>query len=167
MSQAFLGQIMPVAFSFAPRDFALCNGQTLPIAQNQALFSLLNTIYGGNGSTTFQLPDLRSRTPIGSNNGTDIGQKGGAETVTLQVNQIPPHTHSFAGTTATATSRIPTGNVLLGATGTQNVYGASGGRQVALNVLDNAGQSQAHANMQPYLALNFCIALSGIFPSRN
>lgn len=103
MSQAFLGQIMPVAFSFAPKYFALCNGQTLPIAQNQALFSLLTTIYGGDGTTTFQLPDLRSRTPIGSNNGTDMGQKGGAETVTLQVNQIPPHTHSFAGTTATAT----------------------------------------------------------------
>ncbi|WP_294990042.1 tail fiber protein [uncultured Stenotrophomonas sp.] len=167
MSQAFLGQIMPVAFNFAPRNFALCNGQTMPIAQNQALFSLLNTIYGGNGSTTFQLPDLRSRTPIGSNNGTDMGQKGGAETVTLQVNQIPPHTHSFTGTTANATSRIPNGNVLLGATSTQKIYGAAGGKQVALNVLDNAGQSQAHANMQPYLVLNFCIALNGIFPSRN
>ena len=166
MSQPFLGQIMPLAFAFAPRSFAFCNGQLMPITQNQALFSLLGTFYGGNGTTNFQLPDLRSRTPVGSNAGSDIGHSGGVESVVLNISQMPAHNHSFNGTTSPASTRIPAGNVLLGATGTQNVYGASGGNQVALAPLDPAGQSTAHSNMQPYLAINFCIALQGVFPSR-
>lgn len=130
-------------------------------------FSLLGTFYGGNGTTNFQLPDLRSRTPVGSNAGSDIGQPGGVESVVLNVSQMPAHNHSFNGTTGPASTRIPAGNVLLGATGTQNVYGPSGGTPVALAPLDPAGQSAAHSNMQPYLAINFCIALQGVFPSRS
>ncbi|WP_164117520.1 phage tail protein [Stenotrophomonas maltophilia] len=167
MSQPFIGQIMPLAFPFAPRSFAYCNGQVMPIAQNQVLFSLLGTFYGGNGTTTFQLPDLRGRTPVGSNAGSNIGQPGGVEGVVLNVSQMPAHNHSFNGTTTTATTRIPAGNVLLGAAGTQNIYGPSSGTPVALAPLDTAGQSAAHSNMQPYLAINFCIALQGVFPSRS
>lgn len=167
MSEPFVGQIMPAAFGFTPKNFASCNGQLLPIAQNQVMFSLLGTFYGGNGTTNFQLPDLRSRTPIGIANASAIGQIGGAENVTLQSSQIPPHIHTFNGTTTAASTRIPAGNVLLGSTGTQNVYAAASGAQVPLNALDNAGQTQPHANIQPYLALNFCIALSGIYPSRS
>ena len=166
MSQPFLGQVMPVAFNFAPKGFAFCNGQLLPINQNQALFALLGTYYGGNGTTNFQLPDLRSRTPVGSSNGTDIGQIGGTETVTLQTAQIPTHNHTYSATTTVGITRIPAGNVLLGTAGTQKVYGASGGAQIPLNALDNAGQTQPHPNLQPYTVLNFCIALTGVFPSR-
>lgn len=158
---------MPAAFGFAPKNFASCNGQLLPIAQNQALFSLLGVTYGGNGTTNFQLPDLRSRTPIGFAQGVPQGTLGGVENVTLQVSQIPQHIHTFNGTTTAASTRIPAGNVLLGSTGTQNVYAAASGTQVPLNALDNAGQTQPHANIQPYLALNFCIALTGVFPSRS
>ncbi|HKR77083.1 MAG TPA: tail fiber protein [Rhodanobacter sp.] len=167
MSQPFLGQVMPVAFNFAPKGFAFCNGQLLPIAQNQALFSLLGTYYGGNGTTNFQLPDLRSRTPVGSTNGLDVGQTGGVENVTLLTSQLPAHNHGFSATTTAGGTRIPAGNVLLGATGAQKVYGSTGGPQVELNVLANAGQALPHSNLQPYAVLNFCIALNGIFPSRS
>ncbi|PWK85925.1 phage tail protein [Fulvimonas soli] len=166
MSQPFLGQIMPVAFNFAPKYFALCNGQLLPINQNQALFSLLGTYYGGNGTTNFALPDLRSRTPVGSSNGTNVGEAGGVENVTLLTGQIPAHSHTFNANTAAGTSRIP-GSGVLGAPGSLKIYGSSGGSQVPLNVLDNAGQTLPHPNLQPYTVLNFCIALQGLFPSRN
>ncbi|BCX42006.1 tail fiber protein [Stenotrophomonas pavanii] len=166
MSEPFLGQIMPVAFNFAPKNFAFCNGQSMSIQQNTALFSLLGTFYGGNGTTNFQLPDLRSRTPRGSTNGSNMGDRQGLESVTLLTSQIPQHAHVFGGTTADGSTRIPQGNVLLGKTGTQNVYGASSGAQVPLNVLDASGQTQPHANLQPYLVINFCIALYGIYPSR-
>jgi len=166
MSQPFLGQIMPVAFNFAPRGFAFCNGQLLPIAQNQALFSLLGTYYGGNGTTNFQLPDLRSRTPLGSNNGQDIGQTGGVENVTLLTANLPSHNHGFNASTAAATAIDPSKG-LFGNTGSEQIYGANSGTQIALNVLDNAGQTLPHSNLQPYLVLNFCIALNGIYPSRS
>jgi microcystin-dependent protein len=167
MSQPFLGQVMPVAFNFAPNGFALCGGQLLPISQNQALFSLLGTYYGGDGTTNFRLPDLRSRTPVGSNNGADIGQSGGVENVALLPTQIPGHNHLFNATTDAGTTRVPAGNGLLGSAGALNIYGSSGGPQVPLNALDNAGQSLPHSNLQPYSVLNFCIALSGIYPSRS
>jgi len=166
MSQPFLGQIMPVAFNFAPKGFAFCNGQLLPIAQNQALFSLLGTYYGGNGTTNFQLPDLRSRTPVGSSNGADIGQIGGVESVTLLTSNLPTHNHSFKANTAAATAIDPSKGVF-GNTGSEQIYGASTGTQIPLNVLDNAGQTLPHPNLQPYLVLNFCIALNGIYPSRS
>ncbi|MGO4701982.1 phage tail protein [Dyella sp. 2RAB6] len=166
MSQPFLGQVMPVAFNFAPKGFAFCNGQLLPIAQNQALFSLLGTYYGGNGTTNFQLPDLRSRTPLGSNNGQDIGQTGGVENVTLLTNNLPQHNHTFNANTAAGAARIPTNGVFSGS-GALKMYGSSGGTQIPINVLDNAGQTLPHPNLQPYLVLNFCIALNGIYPSRS
>ena len=166
MSQPFLGQVMPVAFNFAPKGFALCNGQLLPINQNQALFSLLGTQFGGNGTTNFALPDLRSRTPLGSSNGTDVGQAGGVENVALSSGQIPAHNHAFNASTGAGTTRIP-GNGVLGAAGSLNIYGSSGGPQIPLNVLDDAGQTLPHSNLQPYTVLNFCIALNGIFPSRS
>jgi len=167
MSTPFLGQIMPAAFAFAPKGFAFCSGQVMSIQQNTALFSLLGTYYGGNGTTTFALPDLRSRTPIGTNGGSDIGLNGGVENVTLLTSQIPTHNHTFSATTAAGTTRIPAGNVLLGTAGSQKVYGGSGGTQIPLNALDNTGQTQPHSNMQPYVVLNFCIALTGIYPSRS
>ena len=167
MSQPFLGQVMPVAFNFAPKGFAFCNGQLLPISQNQALFSLLGTYYGGNGTTNFMLPDLRGRTPVGSNNGSDVGQLGGTENVTLLTNNLPAHNHTFNANTATATAVDPSKG-LFGGTGSTNIYGASGGTQIPLNAatIDSAGQTLPHPNLQPYTVLNFCIALNGIFPSR-
>jgi len=167
MSQPFLGQVMPVAFNFAPKGFAFCNGQILPISQNQALFSLLGTYYGGNGTTNFQLPDLRSRTPVGSNMGSDMGQNGGVENVTLLPTQMPSHSHSFNANNNTAGDQRSPAKGVLGTTGSLQLYGSANGPQVPLNVLDNAGQTLPHSNLQPYTVLNFCIALNGIYPSRS
>jgi len=165
MSQPFLGQIMPAAFNFAPRGFAGCNGSLMSISQNQALFSLLGTYYGGNGTTTFALPDLRGRTPIGFE-GNAIAEAGGTESVTLLQNQLPAHTHSFNGSTNPGGAYDPSSGVF-GGSGSLKIYGSSGGQQVALAAtIDNAGQTQPHSNMQPYTVLNFCIALNGVFPSR-
>lgn len=166
MSQPFVGQVMPVAFNFAPKGFAFCNGQLLPIAQNQALFSLLGTYYGGNGVTNFGLPDLRSRTPVGSTNGADIGQTGGVENVTLLEAQLPGHNHIFNGNTGAGGAYDPSSGVF-GGSAPDKIYGGSGGNQISLNVLDNAGQTLPHSNLQPYTVLNFCIALGGIYPSRS
>lgn len=176
MTEVFLGQINTFGFNFAPKYFAFCNGQTLPIAQNQALFSLLGTMYGGNGTTNFVLPDLRSRTPVGAGNSTDPGwnpapynqgEIGGVENVTLLVTQMPNHNHTLGCNSGAATSRNPTG--LLFGTTDKEMYATTGGAQVVLSpaTIGTAGSTQAHANVQPYLAINFCIALSGIYPSRN
>lgn len=172
MSEVFLGQIMPVAFDFAPRDFALCDGQLMSIAQNSALFSLLGTQYGGDGRTTFALPDLRGRTPVGYGNSElgniPIGQAAGAETVTLTAAELPAHAHQSNGTTAVGGLRNPTG--ALYGTSTATTYAtAASGPQVPLNAqtVAPAGQGQPHENMQPFRTVNFCIALTGIFPSRN
>jgi microcystin-dependent protein len=174
MSQPYLGQIMLTPYTFAPRQFAQCNGQLLPINQNQALFALLGTIYGGDGVTTFKLPDLRSRTPIGMGtapSGTlyPIGMLAGSENVTLLGTQIPQHTHSSSYSTTASTARSPT-NGLFGTTGSNPIYvTASGAPQVGLNqaTVSPAGNNLPHPNIQPYLALNFCIALYGAFPARN
>lgn len=177
MSQHFLGQIMMVGFDFAPRNFALCNGQLLPINQNQALFSLLGTQYGGNGTNNFALPDLRSRTPVGFASSVDggwqppavqIGQSAGIENVTLLPSNMPAHTHSVAATTAAGTSRSPRNN-LIGTAG-KSLYAASNGPAVPLNpqTASPSGGNQSHPNLQPYSTINFCICMSGgIFPSRN
>lgn len=175
MSEFYIGQIMMTGFGFAPKYFALCNGQVLPIAQNQALFSLLGTQYGGNGVTTFQLPDLRSRAPVSYAQSVDpawqpspysIGEVGGAESVTLISTQIPNHVHQGAGTTANGNIRNPT-NTLFG-TNTAAIY-TQPGAQVPLSpqTVAPAGGGQAHTNIQPYTTISFCIALQGIFPSRN
>lgn len=172
MSGYYLGQIMPLGFPFAPRGFALAAGQLLSIAQNTALFSLLGTTYGGNGTTTFQLPDLRGRTPIGYGNGgqstTNLGQVGGTETVTLISTQIPAHTHSVYATTTNGTTRNPNGAVYASTTSAlHTAFPGSPGVPLHSSTLTPTGGTQPHPNLQPYLTINFSIALVGIFPSRN
>lgn len=182
MSEFFIGQIMMAGFNFAPRFWALSNGQLLPINQNQALFSLLGTQYGGNGTTNFALPDLRSRTPIGYASSVDpswqppavqIGQSAGVENVTLLSTNLPAHTHSVNASTANGDNRSASGRLFATSTNAQspppNIYAASNGPVVPLNAqtVAPAGGNQPHPNLQPYSVINFCIALSGIFPSRN
>ncbi len=178
MAEPFLAEIRIVAFTFPPRGNAFCDGQLLPINQYQALYSILGTTYGGDGRTTFALPELRGRVPIhkgaapGGSNHT-LGQKGGEENVTLNGSQLPAHTHDFKVATSDATLPLPLhpsqgmGLSRL-AKATTNMYG-SGGTQQALNpaTVTSIGGNQSHINMQPSLVLNFCIALQGLFPSRN
>lgn len=168
MSDYFIGQIKMVGFNFAPRDFAFCNGQLIAIQQNTALFSILGTTYGGNGTTTFALPDLRGRTPVGATGlPTQLGEMGGQESVTLLPYQIPVHAHSVNADTTAGTTRNP-GNALYGST-TTPLHGPSNGSLVQLDprTIAPAGGTQPHNNMQPYLAINFVIAMYGIYPSRN
>jgi len=171
MSEPFLAEVRMVGFNFAPRGWAFCDGQILPINQNQSLYSLLGTTYGGDGRTSFALPDLRGRTPIhvGRSNGGNahaLGQKSGEETHTLSVNELPQHSHILQGTHDNPNSDQPTGRVFSRAAGT--IYGDFGTPQpMGPNSVTHVGGSQAHDNMQPYLAVNFCIALQGLFPSRN
>ncbi|WP_243049674.1 tail fiber protein [Dyella sp. RRB7] len=168
MAEVFVGQVMPSGYAFAPKNFALCNGQTLPIMQNQALFALLGVQFGGNGTTTFMLPDLRGRTPIGSNAAYPVGTATGAETVSLTTQTLPQHTHLGYGATAAGTERNPVNN-FYGAVASEALYAPASGSQVILNAstLSSTGGGQPHENMQPFSVINFCIALSGIFPSRN
>jgi len=166
MSTPFLSEIKLVSFIFAPKGWALCNGQLLPINQNQALFSLLGTTYGGNGQTNFALPNLQGRTPIHVGGGFTQGQAGGAQAHTLSIAELPAHTHVVNATSNPASTNIPTNTCYLATS--SNTYAASG-NLVALSPAEitNVGGSQPHLNMQPFLVLNFCIALQGIFPSQN
>ncbi len=170
MSEPFLAEVRIVGFNFAPRGWAFCDGQILPISQNQSLYSLLGTTYGGDGRTSFALPDLRGRTPIhvGSSNGSIhlLGQKGGEETHTLSAAEMPQHTHPAKASSAPGTIPVPAGNVL--ADSVNQVY-VDPANLVDMNSgeLLNVGGGQAHNNMQPTLVVNFCIALQGLFPSRN
>ena len=172
MSEPFIGCISIFGFNFAPRNWATCSGQLLPINQNQSLFSLLGTTYGGDGRTTFGLPDLRGRAPMHAGNGPglsprSLGQKLGDELVALNATQIPPHNHAAIGSSANATAATPQGNLAAPTVGSFNVYGdAANLTPGAAGQLGESG-GQGHANMQPYNTLNFCIALSGTFPSRN
>ena len=161
----FMGEIRLMSFAFAPKGWAQCNGQLLPINQNQALFSLLGTTYGGNGQTTFALPDLRGQVPIHVGSGHTQGEKGGLQAVTLTIAQIPTHVHPALASPTNGNDPTVTGNVIAGAL---NAY-RTADNFVAINpgTVANTGGSQAHLNMQPFLTLNFCIALLGIFPSRN
>jgi microcystin-dependent protein len=162
----FLGEIKLMSFNFAPRGWAMCNGQFLPINQNQALFSLLGTMYGGNGQTTFALPNLQGRVPVHTDNGSFVlGQAGGESAHTVTMSELPTHTHAVMATTAAGTTNVPTGNRFAVEA---NLYAATA-NQVALvaSAVTTVGGSQAHENRQPYLALTFCIALQGIFPSQN
>ena len=166
MAEPFLGEIRVTSFSFAPKGWAICNGQLLPINQNQALFALLGTQYGGNGTVNFALPDLRGRTPLHTDTGFVQGQTGGEETHFLTPAEIPPHSHA-QGSIAQATGSNPANNVLAAKPRRgSNVY-ASPANLVQLAGQGSTGGSQSHGNMQPYLTLNFIIALQGIFPSRN
>jgi microcystin-dependent protein len=169
MAEPFLSEIRLMSFNFAPEGWAQCNGQLLPINQNQALFSLLGTAFGGDGRVNFALPDLRGRVPAHVGDTISRGQQLGAETVTLNTSQLPAHTHLGKVGDALANSSSPS-NALVGRKGRlgHDLYGAPDN----LTVLNegaggSAGGSQAHNNMQPYLTLNFCIALQGIFPSQN
>jgi microcystin-dependent protein len=168
MAEPFLSEIRLFSFNYAPKSWALCNGQLMPINQNQALFSLLGTTYGGNGQTTFALPDLRGRTAMHEGNGHTLGEKAGSTAVTLNVQQMPQHLHFLQGANKNGDQAVPTA-FLLG--NVNNLYRSP---QPAANMLPllagtvtNTGGSQAHTNMCPYLVINFCIALIGIFPSQN
>ena len=165
MSEPFLAEIKMVAFNFPPRGWAYCDGQILPINQNQSLYSLLGTTYGGDGRTSFALPDLRGRTPIHVGDGHTLGQKSGEETHGLSINEIPQHTHVPQGSSLNANAPVPANNVLAAG---NNMY-QTPEDLVALQAgtVANVGQSQSHNNMQPYLTLNYCIALQGIFPPRS
>ena len=167
MAEPFLSEIRIMSFGYAPRGWAMCNGQFLPINQNQALFSLLGTTFGGNGQTTFALPDLRGNVPIHVGQGFTLGQKGGEQAHTLTISELPTHNHTANATSTNGTIILPTGNLLAG--GTPQLYHAVDNNLQAMNAatLSNVGGSQAHLNMQPFLTLNFCIALQGIFPSPN
>lgn len=165
MSTPFLGEIQIFAFNFAPKGWAMCNGQLISIQQNQALFSLLGTTYGGNGVQNFALPNMQSRVPMHVSNSFPLGTVMGEEAHTLTVNEIPAHTHSLAATTTTADTATPTSAALAAAT--SKIYGSGVNASMAATALANTGGSQPHTNIQPYLVLNFCIALQGIFPSRN
>jgi microcystin-dependent protein len=165
MAEPFLSEIRIMSFVFAPKGWALCDGQLLPINQNQALFSLLGTTFGGDGRVNFGLPDLRSRVPIHVGNGHTLGERGGEQAHTLSISEIPVHTHTVFGASNDATQPIPTGN-MLARQAPANPYIAPTSL-AAMNAasITNVGGSQAHLNMQPYLVLSFCIALQGIFPS--
>ncbi len=167
MSDPFLGEIRIVGFNFAPKGWAMCNGQLMQINQNQALFSLLGTTYGGNGQTTFALPDFRGKAPIHFGAGFIQGQTGGEQAHTVTQSEMPAHIHIAQGFNANGDQVIPTGNVIGSVNG---LYGGPGaGSKVTLSpaTIGNVGGSQAHNNMQPYLVLNFIVALQGIFPSKN
>jgi microcystin-dependent protein len=162
VAEPFLGEIRLMSFSFAPKGWALCNGQFLPINQNQALFALLGTTYGGNGQTTFALPDLRGRAPIHVGDGFTQGQIAGEEAHTLTQNELPPHNHSFSASSTNADT--PDATILAKS---NNVYGPAGNPTTLSPAAISKTGSQPHENMQPYAVISFCIALQGIFPSRN
>jgi microcystin-dependent protein len=171
MAEPFLGEIRIFGFNFAPTGWALCNGQTMSIAQNTALFALLGTTYGGDGIETFALPNLQSRVAIHMGQGTglspyDIGEEGGSESVVLNALEMPEHTHAVGANGAAGTSDRPAGNVP--ARTKASAYGsAPDGTTMNASMIGNAGGNQPHENRQPFLVVNFCIALQGIFPSRN
>ena len=172
MSEPFVGEIRMFAGNFAPRGWAFCNGQLLAVAQNDALFSLFGTIYGGDGSSTFGLPELRGRIPLHQGTGPGLsnrklGSKSGEEKVTLSVNQLPSHTHALNASSDTATDGNPA-NKTHGQT-TTNIYASAPTGPISMdpNVIGNSGGSEPHSNIMPSLCVNFIVALVGIYPSRN
>jgi microcystin-dependent protein len=173
MAEPFIGEIRLFGFNFAPRGFALCNGQTLAIAQNQALFALLGTVYGGNGTTSFALPNLQGRSPIhfgtSSQGSTVLGTPAGSETVTLTIATMPAHNHQLVGTSAVANKKPAAGHSFANDTSPAVNFYAPPGPVVTINPqsISNTGSGAPHENMQPFLVMNYCIALQGIFPSRN
>ena len=165
MSEPFLSEIRIFSFGYAPRSWAMCNGQLLPINQNQALFSLLGTTYGGNGQTTFALPDLRGCVPIHMGQGHTLGEKAGQSAHTINQSEMPQHLHFFNGLSDNGDTPIAAADLLASA---NNLYGPPQSLTTLLPAtITNVGGSQPHENRQPYLTLNFCIALQGIFPSQN
>jgi microcystin-dependent protein len=168
MAEPFLSEIRIMSFGFAPKGWALCNGQLLPINQNQALFSLLGTTFGGDGRVNFALPDLQGRAPIHVGQGHTLGERGGQQAHTLTIGELPQHVHLLNVSSAAATTPTPDATTVLSASSPQNAYAAAG-NLVAMDPasVQSVGGSQAHLNMQPFLVLTYCIALQGIFPSAN
>lgn len=170
MAEPFLSEIRLMSFQFAPKGWALCNGQLLPINQNQALFSLLGTTFGGDGRVNFALPDLRGRTPIHVGSGHTLGERGGEQAHTLSIAELPTHAHVLNASNSAANAPVPNnaGTGLALANSPDQLYGPPS-NLVATNSgsVANSGGSQAHLNMQPFLTISFCIALQGIFPSPN
>lgn len=172
MSEPFLGEIRLFPYNFAPRGWAFCSGQLLSIAQSTALFSLLGTTYGGNGQTTFGLPDLRGRSALSSGTGPglqtyDLGEVAGVETVTLITTQMPQHNHSVLASSTDSSAKNPSGNIPGGTASPVYAAANTANNVMAPNMIGIAGGSQPHENRSPYLVLNYCIALEGIYPSRN
>lgn len=170
MSDPYIGELRAFPFNFSPKGWAPCNGQLLAINQNQALFALLGVTYGGDGRTTFALPDLRGRTPVGAGNGYTFGQVAGAELLPLNLSQMPAHVHQAFGSTTSVSTGSPGSGVMLGTfDATQNYVTTTATGSPALSGLavSYAGAGQGHENRQPLLALNVCIALVGIYPPRN
>ena len=164
MGTPYIGEIRILSFNFPPKGWAFCNGQLLPINQNQALFSILGTTYGGNGQTNFALPNLQGRVPVHVGNGIVLGQSSGESTHTLITTEMPAHSHTPAGSSTPANLGVPTGN--LWTTGNA-AYNPTANTSMNPASILNIGGGQPHENMSPYLTLNICIALQGIFPSQN
>lgn len=169
--EPFIGQIIMFGGNFAPKGWAFCDGQLLPIAQNSALFSILGTTYGGDGRTTFALPDLRGRVSIHPGRGPGLstyllGEKGGTEEVTLTLNEIPSHNHSVLANSAVGTSPDPAGNFLANTGAFDNEYINNANVNMHPSMINKAGGSQSHTNLQPFLCVNYIIAMYGVFPSR-
>ncbi|MGB7989127.1 MAG: tail fiber protein [Candidatus Methylophosphatis roskildensis] len=172
MSEPFIGEIRSFGFNFAPIGWAQCNGQLLPIAQNTALFSILGTYYGGDGKSTFGLPNLMGRLPMGASRGSNLsqrqlGESGGVESVSLTVGQIPPHNHPANANAGNGNQQAPAGNFWAQDVGGSKEYGDIGPAQMAAGAVGVVGGGQAHSNLQPYFAVNYCIALQGIYPPRS
>jgi microcystin-dependent protein len=175
MSEPFVAEIRIFAGNFAPRGWAFCNGQLLPVSQNTALFSLIGTTYGGDGRTTTALPNLQGRAPMHPGRGPGLtsrrlGERGGVETVTLSEAQMPNHTHAMQGTSTPATANAANNNMTLARSVGGNAYQSDSSTNIVelnADALQNRGGGQAHNNMQPYLTINFIIALVGLYPSRS
>jgi len=165
MSQPYVGEIRMFASNFAPAGWMLCQGQILPISEYETLFNLIGTTYGGDGQSTFALPDLRGRLPIHMGSGFVLSQNGGVETVTLTTNQIPAHSHTVSATTNANTASVPGGNFL--AAGPDIYDQGKPGTTTMAAAISSAGNSQPHSNFQPYLCVNFILSLFGVFPSQS
>jgi microcystin-dependent protein len=168
MAEPFLSEVRIMSFVFAPKGWALCNGQLLPINQNQALFSLLGTTFGGDGRVNFALPDLRGRTPIHVGSGHTLGERGGEQAHTLSIAELPTHTHVLSASSTPANASPPSpqnGTIIADSAPAQAFNSATSLVAMSPSSVTNTGGSQAHLNMQPFLILSFCIALQGIFPS--
>ncbi|TPJ79052.1 tail fiber protein [Mesorhizobium sp. B2-6-2] len=167
MSEPFLSEIRIMSFEFAPKGWALCNGQLLPINQNQALFSLLGTTFGGDGRVNFALPDYRGRMPIHLGGSHALGERGGEQAHILTISELPQHTHVVSAVNTTPTSGAPNSSRMLSQAQGANLFAAASNLQaMAAGTISAVGGSQPHLNMQPFLTLSFCIALQGIFPSQ-
>lgn len=167
MPEPYLGEIRIFSFEFVPKYWAMCNGQLMAIQQNAALFSLLGTVYGGDGRTTFALPDMRARVPMHAGAGHRLGEPGGADVHQLATAEMPTHNHWVYGNSITATGNVPGPGVRLAGNEPGNLYGPPGNTTAMdADVIGSTGGSQAHENRQPFLGLNFCMSLGGWYPSR-